>query len=386
MRQERTIGGTALSRAAFFTGLVLSLGSGGCGPVRPDISLDRSGDAPRFAVTGLPREELDRLRGADAKPDRWQDVFSVHVAGRKGTKPPVPLFGDYRVKGDALLFEPRFPLKDGLTYRAVLRVSGRTIEESFALPVRASSPSTVVRRVYPTRGVVPENLLKFYLHFSAPMARGEAYRRIRLLKADGRPVELPFLELDEELWDPAGTRLTVFFDPGRIKRGLKPREEVGPVLEEGKAYTLVIDREWLDASGRPLKVGFRRPITSAAPDDVQPDAKNWELRPPRAGTRDPLTVRFSEPLDHAMLERVLWVVDKAGKPVAGAIEVDSEETRWRYRPRTPWRPGGYALVAETTLEDLAGNSIGRPFEVDVFRSVDRRIPRRTVRLPFEVKD
>ena len=36
---------------------------------------------------------------------------------------------------------------------------------------------------------------------------------------DFEAIELPFLEIDEELWDPAMMRLTLFIDPGRIKRG-----------------------------------------------------------------------------------------------------------------------------------------------------------------------
>ena len=62
--------------------------------------------------------------------------------------------------------------------------------------------------VYPSRAMLPENLLRLYIHFSAPMSRGEAYRRIRLLDATGKPVDDPFLELDEELWsrDGSGSR------------------------------------------------------------------------------------------------------------------------------------------------------------------------------------
>ena len=38
----------------------------------------------------------------------------------------------------------------------------------------------------------------------------------------GQAVADPFLELDEELWSTDGRRFTLLFDPGRIKRGLKP--------------------------------------------------------------------------------------------------------------------------------------------------------------------
>ena len=76
-----------------------------------------------------------------------------------------------------------------------------------------------------------------------------------LLDAAAKEVDLPFLELEQELWDSSGKRFTLFFDPGRIKRGLKPREEVGPALEEGKSYTFVVDRAWHDAQGDSLKDG-----------------------------------------------------------------------------------------------------------------------------------
>jgi hypothetical protein len=50
------------------------------------------------------------------------------------------------------------------------------------------------------------------------MSRGEAYRRVHLLDATGRPINLAFLEIEQELWDPEGRRLTLLFDPGRVKR------------------------------------------------------------------------------------------------------------------------------------------------------------------------
>jgi hypothetical protein len=43
------------------------------------------------------------------------------------------------------------------------------------------------------------------------------------------------------------------------------------------------------------------------------------------------------------------------------------------------------LVAETILEDLAANRIGRKFEVDMLRPVDKQGVTEIVELPFEVK-
>jgi len=67
------------------------------------------------------------------------------------------------------------------------------------------------------------------------------------------------------------------------------------------------------------------------------------------------------------------------------VTVLAEETQWRFTPELPWQTGGYHLVAQTTLEDLAGNSIGQPFEVDVFHPIRRQVDVKTVRRLFQVK-
>src|SRR5262249_37612013 len=159
--------------------------------------------------------------------------------------------------------------------------------------------------------------LRFYIHFSAPMSRGEAYRHIRLLDSSGRPIEDPFLELGEELWSTDGRRFTLLFDPGRIKRGLKPREEVGPVLMAGRSYGLLVDPGWLDANGSPLKPGPRKASRTVPADETSPDPKTWTVRPPAAETRGPLEVHFPEPLDRALLDRLIAVRDASDQPVAG---------------------------------------------------------------------
>ena len=42
-------------------------------------------------------------------------------------------------------------------------------------------------------------------------------------------------------------------------------------------------------------------------------------------------------------------------------------------------------LQRTTIEDLAGNNIGKSFEVDLFEGVQRRLTNSTVKLPFEVR-
>jgi hypothetical protein len=242
-----------------------------------------------------------------------------------------------------------------------------------------------VLALYPGAAVLPENTLRFYLHFSVPMRRGQAYEHIRLEDGAGEQVAFPFLELAEELWGPEGKRLTLLFDPGRIKRGLKPRNEVGPPLEVGRSYTLTIDRAWEDDRGQRLAESHQKRFVVEAPDVVQPDPTSWHWRTPAAGTLEPLIVTLPEPLDRAMLLRVLVPLDGAGGAVRGAVTVSEYETVWGFTPARPWRAGSFALSVRTTLEDRAGNSIARPFEVDLTATSRKPPAPDHIQLPFVVR-
>jgi len=120
------------------------------------------------------------------------------------------------------------------------------------------------------------------------------------------------------------------------------------------------------------------------PDHETPSETNWRIEAPKAGTRDPLTVRFPEPMDQALLVRVIDIKTPAGEKLAGSIEVDEHETRWQFRPEEPWKAGDYWIDAATLLEDLAGNSLVRTFEVDVFEKVEERVERVSKTLRFTV--
>ncbi|HLW65012.1 MAG TPA: hypothetical protein VKS79_06785 [Gemmataceae bacterium] len=333
----------------------------------------------RVELNGLDSVLLAQLR--DQPPKDWSNLLAVFVGDSR-----TPILGNYTVGKASLLFEPRFPFNPGLKYRALFTpASGPKVELEFTIPQPTVTAATVVEQVYPSADKLPENLLKFYLHFSASMSWGQAYSRVHLLDADGKEVERPFLELEQELWDPSGRRLTLFIHPGRIKRGLKPREELGPVLQEGKSYTLVVDSTWPDTDGNPLQKRFTKEFKVEVPDETQPDPKKWALRAPAAGERKPLTVRFPKPLDHALLQRMLWIVDKSEKRLDGQVRIGEQEKSWSFTPAQEWKPGEYRLVVDTALEDFAGNSVARPFEVDEFHAVQKEVKAKTMELPFSVR-
>jgi hypothetical protein len=335
------------------------------------ITLDPAGS---FRVTGW----------ADAEkftPQQWGQIFSVQV---DLTDVP-PLLGSYRLEQGALVFVPQYPVQAGVPYRATFKAPGRdAVVQRFALPKPDMTPTAIVERVYPTASVLPENQLKFYIHFSAPMSRGEAYSRVHLFDEQGKEVDRPFLTLTEELWDPEGVRFTLFFDPGRVKRGLVPHNEMGTPLTEGHKYSFVIDHDWLDAEGKPLKADFRKPFTVGPADRKALDEGTWKVVAAKAGTTDAVAVEFPEPMDHALMQRQLGVLDASGNAVEGRVEIDRDETRWRFIPRALWKPGAYKVQVGTVLADLAGNMVDHPFDVDVFEKVDERIIRETKDLPFTI--
>ncbi len=363
---------------------------------RPQIQLlpSAEGKAAIFIVVNLGEAELAALKKLAQNDAAWRETFFVRVAGNEAKEPnDVPaMLGSYAVQDGRLLFTPRFPLLAGLKYSAVLdlaRLPGAKdkskLLEEFALPAVEKPAAAKVVAVYPSGDRLPENQLKFYVQFSAPMSRGEAYAHVQLLDEKGKPVLFPFLRIDEELWNRAGDRLTLLCEPGRVKRGLKPREEEGPILEEGKRYTLVVDRRWPDATGQPLSETFRKSFEALAPVDGAIDVKQWKLTAPRAGASQPLVVKFQRPLDHACLQRMLTVEGPDGKPMDGRVTIADQESRWEFTPASPWVKGKHHLVADTVLEDLAGNSIGRAFEVDEFRPITTTTPMETVKIPFVVQ-
>jgi len=295
-----------------------------------------------------------------------------------------PLLGTVSAQGRDRLFHPRFPLQPGLAYRAVIATAPPVILK-FAIPTTAARTTTRIDAVYPSADLLPENQLKFYIHFSNSMARGDAYRWIRLLNDSGNRIDVPFLELSEELWDPEYKRLTLYFDPGRVKSDLLPGREMGAPLRAGKRYTLLLDADWPDAKGNRLSASFRKEFQVGVADHAPPDPQAWRIRAPHAATTDALVVEFAEPMERALLFRMIHVVAADGQAMAGAIEVDNNETRWRFTPDIAWRAGAYAVRANTALEDLAGNKLNRPFEFVGARTPAQRASAEYVTIPLRIE-
>lgn len=276
-----------------------------------------------------------------------------------------PIFGEYQLIGSRLQFKPRYRLVSEYEYRATYRkADGSTASLDYRVPrLRATEPA-VVEQVYPSARVLPENHLKFYIHFSKPMREGRAiFDRIHLESEDGTRVEDPWRRT--ELWTEDARRLTLWIHPGRVKTGVNLREDLGPVLEPNRRYTLVIDADAQDADGQPLGRSFTKEFETTVADRQRPQPDQWELAAPAIATQQPLEIRFHESLDHALSQRLLAVQDEHGRPVAGRIELGDQEQSWSFLPAVPWREQDYLVVVDPLLEDLAGNTPERVFDTDL---------------------
>ena len=342
----------------------------------PEIRLNPpSSEQPAtIDVVNLPETTARRLAATEWTREQWSEILRVAV-----NEGQPAMLGAYSVDGRTLRFAPMFPLDAGREYTVSFNptaIPGGSGDESslltkvVSIPAIARDPSTTVTQVFPSAEVVPENQLRLYIHFSAPMGLKGGLDYVRLLDDQGREVIDPFLPLEAEFWNDDRTRYTVFFDPGRQKRGILPNQQMGRSLEPGRRYTLVVAREWRDAQGLPLKQEFRREFRVRAADEKPIDPREWRVVPPSGGGRQPLVVTFPEPLDRGLLLRALGVAEGTQGFVAGEVTIDAGETRWSFTPREAWRAGTYQLVAMAMLEDTAGNRIGRAFEVDRFDRTD----------------
>jgi Bacterial Ig-like domain len=328
-------------------------------------------------LIGLRAAVLRGVRTRGPSDMEWASAMRVVVDDGSGGSRPPEVIGRYSVLRDRVRFQPRFPFAAGVTYRveveprrldALAGVASTGSEpawltQRFSLPAAQIDRTTRVLAVHPGIDHVPSNMLRFYIEFSSPMEPGSAHEHVHLLDETGRPVEGAFLRVDQELWDAQRRRLTLLFDPGRVKRGVRTNLEMGAPLIEGHRYRLVIDPAWPDARGATLASGYDKEFDVSPADRESPNPAQWRVSAPAAESREPLRLSFGEPLDHALVARMLSV-EGEGRPVSGKATISSGDSAWTFTPASAWHAGTYSVRVDAALEDLAGNNVARLFDAD----------------------
>lgn len=287
----------------------------------------------------------------------------------EGNNSTPQIIGKYIIRKDSLIFQPLFPFSFDLKYRVELKGADPFY---FHRPKPENRAPTFVKNIYPSTDTLPANLLKMYLTFSAPMSEGNAYENIHLLNAKGDTMADSFLELLPELWNEDQTRLTIWFDPGRIKRDLGPNNLLGLPLEKNQKYQLIINPKWQDKEGLCIKDSYRKHMLITKTDRKQTATKNWQIKSPPQYTSEALQIQFDEPLDFATAKKAFTILDANQNIIDGQVKLSLNETQLRFTPTNKWKSGTYAIKVSAILEDLAGNNLNRLFDRDLDREEEKR--------------
>lgn len=319
---------------------------------------------PQRYLEGIPDDSIHQLVTIHLKnPASHPAMFGIFFSGSEGAT-----------------FQPLVPFTPGLQYE--IRIRNKSLEQ-ISVPLPDAKNVVEVLNIYPTQDTLPHNVLKFYISFSQPMTEGRALQHITLMN-DIDTVEGSFLDLRPELWNQDRTMLTLWLDPGRIKRDLQPNKMLGTPLNIGQRYRLIVEATWKDSRGLNLARSFSREFVVVKRDSLSPAPEKWKMQTPKAGSTDPLTVNFYESLDYALLNEAVWIADEKGDPVRGRIEIDQEERSLSFVPERHWVEGAYAFECETRLEDLAGNNLNRPFDNDLSQ-VSEKKSQKTVSVKFHIE-
>ncbi len=340
-------------------------------------------------LSGGPPEFWKAVRKADSLPAPVASIRVRIIDEQTGKPSPNAILGKHRLERGRLLFVPAFPLTEGANYEIEFtsQLALQHGTSSTRMTVGTRTPRTAkptparLTNIHPSADSLPENQLKLYLLFSQPMEQGDAFRHLKLIdETTGSEVPEPFRKV--ELWSEDGKRFTLWIHPGRQKTGVNLNEDIGPVLQAGHRYTLIVSQDWRSVGGSALGRDVRKAFIAGPAIRRRVTTDDWKITVPKSGSRTPLRVRFPAPLDWALLHSRVRV-ESGGRGIPGTIRAHDQETEWRFTPDSPWTEEKHELVIDALLEDLAGNNLKQPFEVDIRKPREKRPD--VIRIPFETR-
>lgn len=325
---------------------------------KSEVFISITDDGSQVAVEGA-KSVVSRRPASQLEEDFRLYILDESKQLRQGQS---TINGEYKVEDGKLIFLPTYPFLKGKTYRAQFHLGKEVIERDFLIR-NTNRPKSEVSEVYPSAAELPLNVLKFYIQFTDSMSRGFAYDNIHFVSSEGDTLQDVYLDLEEELWSPDMKRFTLLLDPGRIKRGLKSLEDLGYVFEHGHRYSLVVNKNWHDAHDMPMTNGFEKRFKTAGLYETYRGSLSLS-NIPKAGTKDPVSLKSAYPNDYALLLRVVHIFNKNGREIRGEIEIKKNEMLWKFNPVEAWTNENYQVRVESIIEDVTGNNMTNPFDVD----------------------
>lgn len=307
------------------------------GFIQLDVSAFEEGDSARFGYNEL----------------------AVFVKNEVGEYGQVPVQGRFSYKASYVIFTPYFPFEKGLTYKVSTKLpnTNKYAHLEFTLEPNMVPEMANLLQVYPSGEMLPENLLRFYFYFNTPMKKEEAQMHIHLLDANGNVDNHAFMQFKQELWSPDGKRLTLLFDPGRIKRGVSTNVELGPALLEGNTYHLVVSGEWQDVYGQKLGTTETKTFKVGKGYHTAINMSDWNIVTPEAKSAQSLEIQFDRIMDHALIQSMIKIKNEENETIEGSWEMSESEFVVRFMPSDIWQKGHYHLLLNSGFEDVTGNNL-----------------------------
>lgn len=272
------------------------------------------------------------------------------------------IFGTWLNKDEYIIFKPLIPLVAGKQY-LIYRYNKNT--DSFSIEKkRQASPSVLA--FYPSADSLPENLLKCYISFTHPMQEYNIYDFITVKDERGKTLKDIILPLKPALWNNDQTILTLWIDPGRVKRDLIRNKNLGIPFESGGNYSIEISSNWKGINGENLSANFKKQFYIKVRDERIPKTADWKITYPESETKQYLSIQFPESMDYrTTLEGI--TVFKDDIQITGKPSLKQMEKRWVFIPDSDWQKGQYLIKIDSNIEDNAGNNLIRPFDRDLYK-------------------
>lgn len=315
-------------------------------------------------------KDTDTLHNINVHYEQNKAV-SVHFTGTSSTsyqiikkeENAIPVLGELNAEGMDITFTPVIPFTSGISYEIKI---GKVVVGEFNIKENTPGTPPKVTAIYPKLDTVPENLLKMYITFSKPMQEvRSALDFISVINLTTQKTEDIFLPLETELWNADHTELTLWLDPGRIKKDLIPNRELGIPIKQGNRYEIVLSTDWSDAKGNALDKEYRKSMVVGARDVQLPSIKNWSLTIPKIASKEALGIAFGESMDAMLIDKDLQIFDANNTVVSGGFLTMGNPSSTLFIPKERWKKGTYTLVVQSSMEDLAGNNLNRLFDTDL---------------------
>lgn len=290
-------------------------------------------------------------------------VLKVYVgSSRLCCNGKTPVAGRYSIEENTLTFIPAFSFIEGQRY-TVATFDLKEVDtyksslNEFSIERSLDSVHPEIVSIYPSGKNIPENTLRFYIHFSTPMKPHVSNQYIKLVDSSGKADTEAFMSFKQELWSEDRKRLTLLMDPGRIKRGVAQNLTLGPALQESRDYSIVVEEGWPTANNATLMSRHENDFTVSAALRTLPHINQWTITSPKNQSLEPLIIKFDRPFDNELLRNSISVLGNKGLPISGVITIEDHETTWRFIPADVWNSSEINIVVDTELEDVAGNNL-----------------------------